>query len=103
MVRPETLQVFARKEVPRSGNARALGFDIPTQPSQSGRYFSQHSLGHLGFTGCSLWMDREREVAVALLTNRTWPDRSSQEIKRVRPAVHDAICEALGMSHDKAG
>jgi len=32
---------------------------------------------------------------VALLTNRTWPDRSNQAIKQVRPLFHDAVVEAL--------
>ncbi len=92
---PETLRAFARPQAAKSGSPRALGFDLPTAPSQSGRHFSPGSLGHLGFTGTSLWLDPERELAIVLLTNRTWPDRSSQEIKRVRPRVHDAIVEAL--------
>lgn len=96
MIHAETLAVFARPQPSRFGTARALGFDIPSQPSQSGRYFSPHSLGHLGFTGTSLWIDRERALAVTLLANRTWPDRNSQSIKRIRPAVHDAISQALG-------
>jgi serine-type D-Ala-D-Ala carboxypeptidase len=94
-VRPETLRVFSQPHRAKSGSPRALGFDVPSTPSQSGRYFSPHSLGHLGFTGTSLWLDPEREIAIILLSNRTWPDRSSQEIKRVRPLVHDAIVEAL--------
>jgi serine-type D-Ala-D-Ala carboxypeptidase len=92
---PETLRTFARPQAAQSGNPRALGFDLLSVPSQSGRYFSPGSLGHLGFTGTSLWLDPEHEFAIVLLTNRTWPDRSSQEIKRVRPQVHDAIVEAL--------
>ena len=97
LVRPETLRVFAQKHPAKSGEARALGFDVPTPPSQAGQYFSPGSLGHLGFTGCSLWTDLERGLAVVLLTNRTWPDRSSKQIQRVRPQVHDAVCEALGL------
>ncbi len=96
IVRAETLRTFATPQPSHSGKPRALGFDLPSPPSQSGRYFSPQSLGHLGFTGTSLWMDLRHEVAVVLLTNRTWPDRSSQAIKQVRPAVHDAIFEALG-------
>jgi hypothetical protein len=42
-----------------------------------------------------LWIDPDRRVAVALLTNRTWPDRSSKEIQVVRPLFHDAVVEAL--------
>jgi hypothetical protein len=42
-----------------------------------------------------LWIDLEAGVAIALLTNRTWPDRQNQLIREVRPAFHDAIREAL--------
>ncbi len=95
LFRRETIGVFSGPQTAHSGSPRALGFDLPSTPSQSGRYFSPRSLGHLGFTGTSLWMDPDRHLAIILLTNRTWPDRRSQEIKRVRPLVHDAIVEAL--------
>ncbi|MGI9102179.1 MAG: serine hydrolase domain-containing protein [Terriglobales bacterium] len=92
---PATIYTFAQPHPSRSGSPRALGFDLPSSPSQSGKHFSPHSLGHLGFTGTSLWLDPERSLAVALLTNRTWPDRHSDEIKRLRPRLHDAIVESL--------
>jgi CubicO group peptidase (beta-lactamase class C family) len=87
--------MFTRREKVPEGTSRALGWDTPSQPSQSGRYFSPASFGHLGHTGTSLWCDPERQLSVTLLTNRTWPDRSSLQIKRVRPLVHDAVVEAL--------
>ena len=96
MVRRETLAVFARREDSPPGTSRALGWDTPSLPSQSGKYFSPSSFGHLGYTGSSLWIDPERQLSVTLLTNRTWPDCSSQAIKEVRPRFHDAIVEALG-------
>jgi CubicO group peptidase (beta-lactamase class C family) len=94
---PETVEVFARRQSPM-GSSRALGWDTPSLNSSSGRHFSPHTIGHLGFSGCSLWIDLEAGVAVALLTNRTWPDRlaaASQLIREVRPAFHDAVREAL--------
>jgi hypothetical protein len=45
-----------------------------------------------------LWIDLEADVAVVLLTNRTWPDRKNQAIRAVRPAFHDAVREALSGS-----
>jgi len=102
ILRPETLAVFAQPQAARSGEPRALGFDVPSPPSQSGRYFSRHSFGHLGFTGTSLWIDPERGLSVTLLTNRTWPNRASQKIKRIRPALHDAVGQALGLDHRNA-
>jgi CubicO group peptidase (beta-lactamase class C family) len=95
LFQPETLDLFAQREESSDGTARALGWDVPTAGSSSGRYFGPRSLGHLGYSGCSLWIDPDQELAVALLTNRTWPDRSSEAIKQVRPVFHDALVEAL--------
>jgi len=85
---------FAERQGP-AGSSRALGWDTPSEISSTGKRFSARSIGHLGYTGCSLWIDLDAAVAIVLLTNRTWPDRSCQLIKQVRPAFHDAIREAL--------
>lgn len=90
-----TVETFTHREPAPVGTSRALGWDTPSQPSQSGQYLSSRAFGHLGYTGTSLWIDPERRLSVTLLTNRTWPDRSSQQIKQVRPAFHDAVIEAL--------
>lgn len=89
-----TVEIFAQRQGP-AGSSRAAGWDTPSEHSSSGRHFSPHSIGHLGFSGCSLWIDLEGEIAVVLLTNRTWPDRACQLIREVRPAFHDAVREAL--------
>jgi len=94
LFQPTTLEQFSTRQTPE-GSSRALGWDTPSQGSSSGRYFSPRTIGHLGFSGCSLWIDLEAEVAVVLLTNRTWPDRQSQLIREVRPVFHDAIRAAL--------
>jgi CubicO group peptidase (beta-lactamase class C family) len=85
---------FTQRQGP-PGSSRALGWDTPSANSSAGTHFSGHSVGHLGFSGCSLWIDLEAVIAIVLLTNRTWPDRKSQMIRAVRPAFHDAIREAL--------
>ncbi len=95
IVKPSTLNLFTRREAMPEGTSRALGWDTPSSPSQSGQYLSQRSFGHLGYTGTSLWCDPVRQLSVTLLTNRVWPDRSSQAIKSVRPKFHDAVIEAL--------
>jgi CubicO group peptidase (beta-lactamase class C family) len=86
---------FTSREANPPGTSRALGWDTPSQPSQSGQYFSPNSYGHLGYTGTSLWIDPERELSVTLLTNRTWPDCSNPAIREIRPRFHDAVIEAL--------
>lgn len=95
LVGSKTVEIFTRREENPPGTSRALGWDTPSQPSQSGKYFSSRSYGHLGYTGTSLWIDPDRQLSVTLLTNRTWPDRGSQSIKQFRPAFHDAVIEAL--------
>jgi CubicO group peptidase (beta-lactamase class C family) len=87
--------MFTRREETPAGTSRALGWDTPSKPSQSGKYFYPGSYGHLGYTGTSLWIDPEREVSVTLLTNRTWPDNKNQAIKELRPRFHDAVIEAI--------
>jgi len=90
----ETIELFAERQSP-AGSSRALGWDTPSGESSAGRYFSKRSIGHLGYSGCSLWIDLEASIAAVLLTNRTWPDRKNQAIRQVRPAFHDAVRESL--------
>jgi CubicO group peptidase (beta-lactamase class C family) len=74
----------------------ALGFDTPTRPdSSSGHFFSDQSVGHLGFTGTSFWMDLEKGAVVILLTNRIHPTGQNQRIKDFRPVLHDRVMEAI--------
>jgi CubicO group peptidase (beta-lactamase class C family) len=98
ILRSSTIELFSRRESAPEGTSRALGWDTPSLPlpSQSGKYFSPRSFGHLGYTGTSLWIDPERQLSITLLTNRTWPDCQNQAIKQVRPAFHDAVIEDLG-------
>lgn len=95
IVRESTVSLFTRREASPTGTSRALGWDTPSSPSQSGKYFSGRSFGHLGYTGTSLWIDPQRQLSIALLTNRTWPDCANRAIKQVRPRFHDAIVETL--------
>jgi CubicO group peptidase (beta-lactamase class C family) len=100
ILRPETISLFTRREPVPLGTSRALGWDTPSSPSQSGKCFSPQSFGHLGYTGTSLWIDPARQISITLLTNRTWPDCSNQAIRQIRPIFHDAVIEALEKSPD---
>jgi CubicO group peptidase (beta-lactamase class C family) len=78
------------------GTDKALGFDTPSLTGSScGQCFSQNSVGHLGFTGTSFWMDLERSVIVILLTNRVHPTRDNERIKEFRPQLHDTVMNAI--------
>jgi CubicO group peptidase (beta-lactamase class C family) len=80
------------------GSTWRLGWDGPAKSgSQAGEKLSRASVGHLAFTGCSLWIDPPREVVVVLLSNRVHPAVPTDErFRRFRPALHDAALTALG-------
>jgi beta-N-acetylhexosaminidase len=99
MLRRSTVQQFTFRHA-IGDSARALGWDVPVQPSSSGEYFFEKSFGHLGFTGTSLWIDPERNLFVILLTNRVNPTRANEKIRQVRPALHDAVLQALGLARE---
>jgi len=91
----ETLRQFVTRQELPEGSEWALGWDTPTEgASSSGRHFGPHSIGHLGFTGTSLWIDPEREAIVVLLTNRVHLVAKKSRFA-LRPAVHDLVMEAF--------
>lgn len=74
------------------GGTHRFGWDTKTEgESLAGRRLSAGSYGHWGFTGTSLWCDPERDLVIALLTNRVHPSRANQKIRGFRPAFHDAL------------
>jgi CubicO group peptidase (beta-lactamase class C family) len=81
-----------------AGSTWRLGWDGPAAASsQAGTRFSRDGVGHLGFTGCSLWIDPARETWIVMLSNRVHPTIPKDDrFKRFRPMLHDAIVEALG-------
>ena len=75
---------------------RGLGWMLRSENnSSSGDLFSTNSYGHTGFTGTSLWIDPQRQLIVALLTNRVYAGRDKIGVHALRRAVHDAIVKAV--------
>ncbi len=95
VVRRETLETFIAKREGVPGSSRALGWDTMLATSSCGSRMSPRAFGHTGFTGTSLWIDPDRGIYVVLLTNRVHPTRANDAIKRVRPAVHDAVMKDI--------
>ena len=91
-----TVEAFIARRADVPGSSRALGWDTMRPSSSCGGRMSARAFGHTGFTGTSLWIDPDRGVYVVLLTNRVHPSRANEAIAQVRPAVHDAVMEALG-------
>lgn len=96
-INSQDLTSFLQRRSTIAGNTWCLGFDTPTPgKSSSGKYLSTTSVGHLGFTGTSFWIDPERELAIVILSNRVHPSRDNELIKQFRPAFHDKVVELLG-------
>ena len=80
-----------------SAGGRTPGFDTRSREgSSAGSLMSLDAFGHLGFTGCSLWCDPDRDLVVVLLSNRVHPSPENWKIKRFRPLFHDAVLELVG-------
>ncbi len=92
------LRFFLRRAaVPES--TWALGFDTPSAVSSSaGSHLSPFSIGHLGYSGTSFWIDPARELAMVLLSNRVHPRRDNEQIKQFRPLFHNLVVESLGLA-----
>jgi CubicO group peptidase (beta-lactamase class C family) len=93
----ETVKEFFTRQGFVKGSTWALGWDTPSpQGSSSGKYFSPNTVGHLGFTGTSVWVDLDKDIIVIFLTNRIHPTRNNEKIKAFRPRIHDLVMEELG-------
>ena len=92
----ELVREFLTRDASVAGSTFALGWDTPSaENSSSGECFSPASVGHLGFTGTSIWWDLEKDCHIILLTNRVHPARSNDKIKTFRPQIHDLIMKTV--------
>ncbi|HET53605.1 MAG TPA: beta-N-acetylglucosaminidase [Ignavibacteria bacterium] len=90
----KTIDLFTKKNSEQS--TRALGWDTKSaEKSSAGNLFSDNSFGHTGFTGTSIWADKNEGLFVILLTNRVHPTRSNTKIIQFRPLLHDEIFKAV--------
>jgi len=91
----EVVEQFTSHQSPI--NHRGLGFDRKSEGfSSAGELTGSQTFGHLGFTGTSLWIDPDEDIAIILLTNRTYPSRSyGSKISRVRAEVADTVMKSI--------
>jgi serine-type D-Ala-D-Ala carboxypeptidase len=97
LVDRDVLRLFwSSAQIP--GSTWRLGWDGPAATgSMAGDRISRAAVGHLAFTGCSLWIDPGRETFVVFLSNRVHPTaRQDPRFTTLRRAVNDAALEDLG-------
>ncbi len=96
LLQAETVAEMRRVQVQNAETVRGLGFLLwSPDPLASSHPFSPTVFGHTGFTGTSLWMDPNRELVVALLTNEVYHGRQNRQIAKLRVAVHEAVVAAV--------
>ncbi len=94
IVKTSTVKQWTKRQSPES--SRGIGWDTKSEEkSSAGVLFSKNSFGHTGYTGTSLWVDRNRDLFVILLTNRVYPDENNTQIIDFRPRIHDAIVNSI--------
>jgi CubicO group peptidase (beta-lactamase class C family) len=98
-------RALARFWSSRGRGSHACGWDTVSLPSSTGAYWPSDGIGHLGYTGTSLWIAPRQRVVVALLTNRVHPvdDKTKAAINDARPRVHDAVARDLGWDRSRTG
>jgi len=90
---------FWRRDDTIGSSTWALGWDTPsTADSTAGGEFSRHAVGHVGFTGTSIWLDLDRALHVVVLSIRVHPNRDTEKIREFRPLIHDLIVRAAATS-----
>lgn len=96
LLEPATVAEMRRTQAQTGDLRRGLGFLLwSPDPEASSNPFSQRAFGHTGFTGTSLWIDPDRDLVVALLTNEVYHGRVNRRIGQLRVAVHKAIVQAV--------
>lgn len=98
IISPQTIAAMTVVQAQDGDTRRGLGFALwSPDPEASGNPFSPSSFGHTGFTGTSVWIDPERELVVAALTNRVYYGRDKGAgIVAFRVELHRKIIEELG-------
>jgi len=95
----DLLDLFCARPFPDVEGTFTLGWDTVSKTGTlTGSHFGQSAIGHHGYTGTSLWIDPEQNVAMALLTNHVYYGRDKTKIKRFRPEFFDAAWEDLSKS-----
>ena len=86
---PLVRQFLAKSTMP--GSSRALGWDTMLPTSSCGTHMSATAVGHVGFTGTSLWIDPSRDRYFVLLSNRVCGGGTLEAMRVVRRSFHDAL------------
>lgn len=92
-----TVAEMTRLQAEDDSVRRGLGFAVQSKHElASSAALSSRAFGHLGFTGTSLWIDPERNLSVAILTNHAYYGNVNDEaMNAFRRDFHRALVEVV--------
>ncbi len=80
LLQQATLREMTRLQAQDGDVRRGIGFALwSPNPRAMSHALSPSAFGHLGFTGTSLWVDPERELTFACLTNHIYYGREGED------------------------
>ena len=95
-----TIDYFNSSPFLSAHNRRGIGFDKPEMNSANGptcQCVSANSFGHSGFTGCLTWADPDSGLLYIFLSNRVYPDASSNKLAEmnVRTRIQEVLAKSI--------
>ena len=103
ILKADTVEAMTRDQTPAAVKSmRGLGWDIyEDEPyvTDFNKDDAKRVVGHTGYTGTLIWLDKNTGAWVVFLTNRTFPDdaskpRGAPSISSARKAVCDTVLRA---------
>ncbi|KIY22756.1 serine hydrolase domain-containing protein [Mesobacillus subterraneus] len=94
ILQPETVKLLVENQIPEfSANSHGLGYEI-----DQGWYMDAlfgNSIGHTGYTGTSMVINKQNNTIAILLTNRVHPSRSTPSTNSARRQFARQVADAI--------
>ncbi|MFP4478056.1 MAG: serine hydrolase domain-containing protein [Candidatus Izemoplasmatales bacterium] len=97
----DLLFALQMKDISQNGNEifRSLGWEKPSRGGTAGDKVSfENTILHTGFTGCNMWIDREKGIGFVMLSNAVHPIRQRNNILKYRNRIGNIIISSRRIS-----
>ena len=96
VVKPETARAMVQFQKMNRWDRRGIMFQLRILDTDAHTFpLGRKTFGHTGFTGTCMWVDPERELAFAFLTNDVYPGREKRSMARVRKGIVEELISAI--------
>jgi len=96
VVKPETARAMVQFQKMNRWDRRGIMFQLRILDTDAHTFpLGRKTFGHTGFTGTCMWVDPERELAFAFLTNDVYPGREKRSMAKVRKGIVEELLSAI--------